>query len=134
MDDATLGVGQVLARLQRRAVVRDLNSLQGGIDAMLGVTFAGNTPLKTKHPNKKGPAPIAVAWNEQLWLPVTVPTATSTITCLVEDWDRLGENDKVPCSGPLLARWREQRTGDCRSVFSTYLGRRLWRRRWDRRG
>lgn len=71
------------------------------------VLFAGNPPAKTKWVTAKGNSGelseqfvhwcdifcsqvhfVAVNWNEELWLPVMLPTMTSNIEVSVWDYDR----------------------------------------------
>lgn len=57
----------------------DEGLLKGGIDAFVQASFAGNPPLRTKWITAKGKGDLAVKWNEQMWLPVMMPTMTSRI-------------------------------------------------------
>lgn len=81
MDDAALG--------------------KAGLDAYVRVTFAGNPPLKTKHVTGKATDKtkrrngINVAWNEELWIPVVVPTMSNKVEVALFDWDRIGMDDRV---------------------------------------
>jgi hypothetical protein len=63
----------------------------GGIDAYLQVDFAGNPPARTPWVACKGPPtqPLNVTWNlnNQLWIPVMIPTMTTGVRCSVNDYD-----------------------------------------------
>lgn len=58
---------------------------QAGIDAYLKVKFAGNK-AKTKKKTIHGKKLLGSDINEQLWMPVTVPTMTNKIEVSVKSW------------------------------------------------
>lgn len=50
-----------------------------GIDAYFQVVFAGNVPIRTHVRTAKGAGGLTVSFNQQLWVPVMVPTMTQRI-------------------------------------------------------
>jgi hypothetical protein len=51
----------------------------GGIDAFVEAIFSGTKPLRTKYVHAKGKQNLAASWQEELWIPVVVPTMTSHV-------------------------------------------------------
>lgn len=70
---------------------------------MITVTFAGNK-VSTDHPNVAGERDLGTRWAQTLWIPVSVPTSTNVIECLLEDFDRGMNNDAV---GVFHLSWRD---------------------------
>jgi hypothetical protein len=72
--------------------------------------FAGNPKLRTKYHAVHGEGNLACTWFEQLWLPVTVPTMTSTIQLAVgcapvTALSLSCAHDNIMC---MLGRWHRQ--------------------------
>ena len=103
------------------------------------VNFAGNPPLNTKYITAKGKKDLAVSWNEELWLPVMIPTMTRRVEVVVRCFSfpppspsslhecllkSRGSTSESPCFGKLatavdvLQRWALA----CGPIVSTGLG------------
>jgi hypothetical protein len=65
--------------------------LLGGrsIDAFVQVEFAGNPPCRTTVVTVGGRANLVAAWEEEVWVPVTLPTMSDVVTLSVWDEDAL---------------------------------------------
>ena len=67
---------------------------QSGINAFYQVDFS-DSKIKTKVKDAFGASrrQMNPEWNTELWIPVTVPTATNLVTHTVWDYDKIGDND-----------------------------------------
>ncbi|KAG2513554.1 hypothetical protein JM16_007521 [Phytophthora kernoviae] len=61
--------------------------MQGGIDGYIRAYFAGQDVLETKKVTVKGSENLTVAFNQELWFPVLLPTMSDNIFLSVWDWD-----------------------------------------------
>ncbi|KAG6616584.1 uncharacterized protein IUM83_12987 [Phytophthora cinnamomi] len=61
--------------------------MHGGIDGYVRAYFAGQDVLETKKVTVKGSENLAVAFNQELWFPVLLPTMSDNIFLSMWDWD-----------------------------------------------
>lgn len=61
--------------------------MHGGIDGYVRAYFAGQDVLETKKVTVKGSENLTVAFNQELWFPVLLPTMSDNIFLSVWDWD-----------------------------------------------
>ena len=66
-----------------------------GIDPYVRVRFGGRTLAKTRVRTQKGNFDLDPIWNEELWIPIVVPTMTKRILIQIYDHDTLSFDDKV---------------------------------------
>ena len=67
--------------------------LLGGrsIDAFVQVEFAGNPPCRTTVVTVGGRANLVAVWEEEVWVPVTLPSMSDVVTLSVWDEDALSD-------------------------------------------
>ncbi|KAE9343857.1 hypothetical protein PR003_g8752 [Phytophthora rubi] len=61
--------------------------MHGGIDGYVRAYFAGQDVLETKKVTVKGSENLTVAFNQEMWFPVLLPTMSDNIFLSVWDWD-----------------------------------------------
>ncbi|GMF53162.1 unnamed protein product [Phytophthora fragariaefolia] len=61
--------------------------MHGGIDGYVRAYFAGQDVLETKKVTVKGSENLTVAFNQELWFPVLLPTMSDNIFLSMWDWD-----------------------------------------------
>ncbi len=69
----------------------------GGIDAFAKVLFGSGKEIRSKVKSVKSnkQTELNVAWNERIFIPVSIPTMNNKIQISVWDWDRLEPNERV---------------------------------------
>jgi Ca2+-dependent lipid-binding protein len=69
-------------------------SHQLGIDPYVQIDFAGNPPIRTKVRHRRR-QPLNVAFNQQFFLPVLLPSLGNSAKITIMDRDTLGSDDLV---------------------------------------
>jgi hypothetical protein len=94
----TAHCGDYLPQLDAAIGAMGMDLVEGGIDAYYKAEFSDSkvaskvVTVKGKTRNSLNPA-----WNFELWLPVSTPTATNRVKHSIYDYDLLGDHDLAGC-------------------------------------
>lgn len=89
----TIYRAEYLPVMDQNAVQVGALGLRNGTDAFCQVEFSGGKPIKTKRRTLKGQrAAMNPQFHEEIWYPISVPTATQSIKFSVWDYNLTGNN------------------------------------------
>ncbi|KAE9008073.1 hypothetical protein PF011_g10847 [Phytophthora fragariae] len=82
--------------------------MHGGIDGYVRAYFAGQDVLETKKVTVKGSENLTVAFNQEMWFPVLLPTMSDNIFLSVWDWDMTADQLVANVLTPFSFKQNEQ--------------------------